>query len=199
MPLILCHDCLAWVEAERHLCPDCGGEFEPFQHDPSPEQLEESFGKHVARLGEVRIIRTGRPDWGVLDATTNGLCFLPYIESPTPHVWRAVMAVSRPSKGWKSLTPYFRPATGQKLAVQPTPVAVPVPSSTSDLVAQFMARPGSLFVSADAIRKLEQRGEEISIDRRPMCGLRFQATTDIAGFRTNIQTLLAAYWPHLQR
>jgi hypothetical protein len=78
MALVLCRQCFAWVEPLGNQCPQCDYPLDVRTPDPSPQELGESIGRLVGRIGEVRIVRTALPDRGTLYETSNGLFFVPH-------------------------------------------------------------------------------------------------------------------------
>jgi hypothetical protein len=81
MALVLCQQCLSWVEPIAEQCPQCDYPVDLRAADPTLEELAVTIGPLVSRIGPVRIPRTALPDRGMLYATAGGLFFVPdYVE-----------------------------------------------------------------------------------------------------------------------
>jgi hypothetical protein len=77
MALVLCQQCLSWVEPIAEQCPQCDYPIDLRTADPTAEELAAAIGPLIARIGPVRISRTALPGQGFLYATTGGLFFVP--------------------------------------------------------------------------------------------------------------------------
>jgi len=76
MALVLCQQCLSWVEPIAEQCPQCDYPIDLRAADPTAEELAAAIGPLIARIGPVRISRTALPRQGFLYATTGGLFFV---------------------------------------------------------------------------------------------------------------------------
>jgi hypothetical protein len=77
MALVLCQQCLSWVEPIAEQCPQCDYPIDLRTADPTAEELAAAIGPLISRIGPVRISRTALPGRGFLYATTGGLFFVP--------------------------------------------------------------------------------------------------------------------------
>jgi hypothetical protein len=77
MALVLCQQCLSWVEPIAEQCPQCDYPIDLRTADPTAEELAAAIGSLISRIGPVRISRTALPGRGFLYATTGGLFFIP--------------------------------------------------------------------------------------------------------------------------
>jgi hypothetical protein len=77
MALVLCQQCLSWVEPIAEQCPQCDYPIDLRTADPTAEELAAAIGPLISRIGPVRISRTALPGQGFLYATTGGLFFVP--------------------------------------------------------------------------------------------------------------------------
>jgi hypothetical protein len=78
MALVLCQQCLSWVEPIAEQCPQCDYPIDLRTADPTAEELAAAIGPLISRIGPVRISRTALPGRGFLYATTGGLFFVPH-------------------------------------------------------------------------------------------------------------------------
>jgi hypothetical protein len=77
MALVLCQQCLSWVEPIAEQCAQCDYPIDLRTADPTLEELAAAIGPLISRIGPVRISRTALPDRGLLYATAGGLFFVP--------------------------------------------------------------------------------------------------------------------------
>jgi hypothetical protein len=77
MALVLCQQCLTWVEPIAEQCPQCDYPIDLRTADPTLHELAAAIGPLVACLGPVRLGRATLPDRGQLYATAGGLFFVP--------------------------------------------------------------------------------------------------------------------------
>jgi hypothetical protein len=77
MALVLCQQCLSWVEPIAEQCPQCDYPIDLRSADPTLDELAAAIGPLIGRIGPVRILRTTLPDRGCLYATAGGLFFVP--------------------------------------------------------------------------------------------------------------------------
>jgi hypothetical protein len=77
MALVLCQQCLSWVEPIAEQCPQCDYPIDLRTPDPTLDELAAAIGPLVACLGPVRVSRIALPDRGQLYATAGGLFFVP--------------------------------------------------------------------------------------------------------------------------
>src|SRR5580704_13656617 len=77
MALVLCQQCLSWVEPIAEQCPQCDYPIDLRTADPTLDELAAAIGPLISRIGSVRILRATLPDRGLLYATAGGLFFLP--------------------------------------------------------------------------------------------------------------------------
>ena len=64
MALVLCQQCLSWVEPIAEQCPQCDYPIDLRTADPTAEELAAAIGPLISRIGPVRISRTTLPDRG---------------------------------------------------------------------------------------------------------------------------------------
>ena len=79
MALVLCQQCLFWVEPIAEQCPQCDYPIDLRAADPTIEELAAAIGPLIAALGPVRLSRATLPDRGQLYATGGGLFFVPQL------------------------------------------------------------------------------------------------------------------------
>jgi hypothetical protein len=77
MALVLCQQCLSWVEPIAEQCAQCDYPIDLRTADPTTEELAAAIGPLISRIGPARISRTALPGQGFLYATTGGLFFVP--------------------------------------------------------------------------------------------------------------------------
>jgi hypothetical protein len=77
MALVLCQQCLSWVEPIAEQCPQCDYPIDLRTADPTLDELAATIGPLISRIGPVRILRATLPDRGSLYATAGGLFFVP--------------------------------------------------------------------------------------------------------------------------
>lgn len=77
MALVLCQQCLSWVEPIAEQCPQCDYPIDLRTADPTLDDLAAAIGPLISRIGPVRILRAMLPDRGYLYATAGGLFFVP--------------------------------------------------------------------------------------------------------------------------
>jgi hypothetical protein len=77
MALVLCQQCLSWVEPIAEQCPQCDYPIDLRTADPTLDELAAAIGPLIAPIGPVRIFRAILPNRGLLYATAGGLFFVP--------------------------------------------------------------------------------------------------------------------------
>lgn len=200
MALFLCHDCYSWVEPYGEHCPECWHVIDPSRRDPSLDRLEETFGRIVLRVGEVRINRRMLPDRGTLFATTNGLIFLPdqverVIDEIEPGhsteslLWALAGAVWSPLH----LMSYWTRKNQQK---KTGVIRVFRPHFLTErdshrLPEMLMQNPGVFFIPRRLIRSASRLFDRWRIDRYHATTVRFRPHTDRERFHERFSALLA--------
>lgn len=180
--LLLCHECYDWVVPTQGHCPECLSVVDDARPDPSYDDLRETLGDVLLRIGEVRLLRRRLPDRGLLYATTRGLCFLPHQVQYVREVREEQVG---PGFGWLVASLFFSPLAiilpflkSKRLKPVERPVHSPIwltEQDSSRLPDLLMDNPGALFVPLQGIRVLEHRGRRWHVDRRLGRRISFEA------------------------
>ncbi len=163
MRLVICHSCWTWMTPTGTSCSECHHFVDVTQPDPSNARLQEVFGRFVSRVATVRVERRELPATGSLVGTTQGLLFVPFLETlpdggiHAPYDERGRGSVWSLWRFWQQpQLPGRRFAAGsQVLTDAPEP----------DLVQAFLDSPGALFVARDQLLRLHLRGRCWSLAR----------------------------------
>ncbi len=200
MALLLCHECYCWVEPVEGRCPECAHGVDASIPDPAPSALEQTLGRIVARLGEVRVQRKNLPDRGTLFATTTGLLFLPH---ELDRVTRMVDAGPTPeSLAWSLASLAWAPLQllslwPRKKQVKPIKVRVLRPvhlaaEESQRLPELLMQNPGVFFVPRKSIRTAVRRFRGWRIDRSHGGRLKLRPEINKVQFHRQFARLFAA-------
>jgi hypothetical protein len=128
-------------------CPLCDFPLDARKPDPPPEFLRAVIGDVVAKVGDVRIVRTILPDCGCLYETTNGIFFLPHRLSQVRLVRDRSKAALKNLRGPdKDLT------KGIEIAEERPRVLLPTDSHR--LPDYLMRNPGVFFVARRSIKAI---------------------------------------------
>lgn len=162
MALMLCHQCLSWVEPLGEQCPQCDFPLDARIPDPTSEELGAVIGKLVRRIGDVRIARTALPNHGSLYETTRGLFFVPHRLEDVRLVHGAATL-----GGWRSVLsalqriPYAVFGLRGYRAAPRVEIAVDVhtqlnPQDSKELPNLLMSNPGVFFLSRRSIHRIQR-------------------------------------------
>lgn len=173
--IVVCPQCLTWVEPHSERCTECGVAVDVDAPDPDAQMLAQRVGEALLELGPIRLDRSGWPQLGHLVATTEGLLFLPdFLPRPNGAIEPRVDE-SQPSVSW--LTDLSR-AWWSRLR-SPTPSADPVAVETSiptiantleaavPAFQRLFESPGGMFVARSSMRRLLARWNHLKIERSP--------------------------------
>jgi hypothetical protein len=195
MALILCHQCLSWVEPLGRQCPQCDFPLDARLPDPSPDKLSAVMGQLVRCIGDVRIARAPLPECGSLYETTHGLFFVPHrlervrlIRGGAPQrTWRAMLR----SFGRRAFrrSEVHRPAMRMEVAVDShQPLG---PCDSGELPNLLMQNPGVFFLSWRSIQMVRRSFWGWTILRSNSLHLRLKPVGDHAGFHERMAELAA--------
>lgn len=173
MKLVLCQECVGWVELRDGRCGECHEVIDVDAPDPSLSRLRAVIGALAARLGEVRVRRKRLPARGTLYATTEGLLFLPHqvdyvthlIETTstgTSMLWSLAAVVWHPLLFLSPLVKSRR--TKEKLVEVSRPRDL-APEQGAQLPELLMESPGAFFIPLRSIRLIQCKRKTWSIDR----------------------------------
>ncbi len=167
MALVLCHECLNWVEATEGWCDHCAAVVRVEEPDPPVEELAERIGRVVRLLGEVRLKRRKLPSVGMLYATEKGLLFVPHVRESPPRrepldreargrllLWTLFTSLVPLVGVFTSVSglPERRPSRRRRW--RPRPLGLihsPAPAQV------LLSDPGVVFVRADLVQSVERR------------------------------------------
>lgn len=201
MSLLLCDECLCWVEPMYERCPDCQQTLDTSTDDPPLSRLERVMGQIVGVLGEVHIDRKLLPDRGLLYQTANGLYFLPHqverqtqlvpaVDVETSILW-SLAAIA-----WSPLV-FVAPFLKQKKTYVERQVRVYRPHQLSlddsKLLPQLlMQNPGVFFLARDSIRAVERRRNCWRVVRMHGAALKITPLNDRDTFDEQMDGLVAS-------
>ncbi|HID21108.1 MAG TPA: hypothetical protein EYP14_01725 [Planctomycetaceae bacterium] len=165
MALLLCHECLSWIESSDGWCPECLARVRPDEPDPPLDDLRRRIGDLVTLIGEVRLRRKGLPDRGMLYATDCGLFFVPHGPEPAGD-WSGEPAPSASvlftiaGTVWPMLAPFVSLITLRHVHQQAQSKLEPMILSrihAPPLPRLLMDDPGVLFLAANSVQLVERR------------------------------------------
>lgn len=166
--IVLCPQCLTWVEPHAQSCTECGSTVNADDPDPPHAELARRLGSHLQGLGPIKLLRKGWPVCGRLVGTTEGLLFVPQFVKQSNGSLEAVAdeAPSRSSRvagvlHWWSLPPWRRPMDVE------VPRVTAEPADSRSLVDLLLDSPGAVFIRRDTIQRLTIRWNRAQIERRP--------------------------------
>jgi hypothetical protein len=201
MALVLCQQCLSWVEPIAEQCPQCDYPIDLRTPDPTSEELAATIGPLVARIGPVRISRTALPDRGMLYATAGGLFFVPQSAERVrlvscdrfPHsprlILRAVAQVPLQilrdgmPLGW---TGYRSP---MRVAISRHELPLLGPDDSDRLTGLLMDNPGAFFFARRSIRAIRRTFSGWALVRPNNLALRLRPLSDRAAFHKRMSAL----------
>jgi len=188
MALMLCHQCLSWVEPLGEQCPQCDFPLDARTPDPTSEELGAVIGRLIRHIGDVRIARTALPNRGSLYETTRGLFFVPHrLEdvrlvrgAATRARWRKVFSALQ------NIPHAIFGLRGYRTAPQ-VEIAVDLhthlsPQDSKELPILLMSNPGVFFLSRRSIHRIQRRLWGWMISRPNSLALRLKPIADRSEF-----------------
>ena len=199
---VLCSECYTWSRSRSGYCEECSSFLNMVQPDPTPEQLRQTLGDVIGRLGMVRLRRSGLPSQGLLYATTRGLFFAPH---RTEHVSRYEEYRAEPSWWMHLMGLFWSPlhlaiwlfsATCDKQVREiQVPVSRPQLLTADDsevLPELLMNNPGAFFVPLNGVRGIEKRRGNWIVDRGDGKRLILEPICDLIDFGARFEDYLAS-------
>jgi len=199
MALVLCQQCLSWVEPIAEQCPQCDYPIDLRAADPTLEDLAATIGPLTSVIGPVRISRTVLPYRGVLYATTGGLFFLPESVERV----RLVPTVLSPGSLVRALTRipmrilrlgtlrgawnFERPHMRVEVFVQPSPRLGP--GDGDQIPRLLMDDPGAFFFARRSIKSVRRTFSGWALVRPNNLTLRLKPLGDRAAFNEQMTAL----------
>lgn len=166
--IVVCPQCLTWIEIQSDCCPECAAAIRIDDVDPPVDLTFERLGCRLRDLGAIKLLRRGWPENGQLVATTAGLLFVPHLVVRPNGALEPVAeeALLRPSRvsglfHWWSL-PSWRHSAGDEQS-QPS---IPAPENLS-LPSLLFDSPGAYFVARTTIQRIVSRWGRVHIERQP--------------------------------
>lgn len=168
--IVLCPQCLTWIETHGECCTECGTAISVDDRDPTDEVLAERLGERLLDLGPVKLLRRGWPGCGRMLVTTQGLLYLPQftiqangaLEAATDNLPSPANRVNHLFHWW-SLPAWRRPVDADgphSPAIETIPLQPP-----PELL---INSPGAFFIRRDSIQRIHVRWGRAQIERRPM-------------------------------
>jgi hypothetical protein len=194
MALVLCQQCLAWVEPLGEQCPQCDYPIDLRAPDPSFEERATAIGPLVGPIGPVRISRAALPDRGMLYATVNGLFFVPEsfervrlvpIESATQSPRSMARALLRGARLVLSDGLSLRKwadRSSMRIEISRSEVPLLRPEDSHTLPRLLMDDPGVFFLSRRWIRTIRTTFSGWSVVRPNNLTLRLKPLGDRSAF-----------------
>lgn len=166
MTLLLCPECCQWREPAEGHCPVCAAVLDLAVPDLSLETLAAEVGDYGQWLGNAELSRSVLPKRGRLQATTNGLLFVPnesrvivfaeQSSSPGEHDGDKKRFFRWASRGWSRLSGRER---ASQFACEQRPCELPARDRLA-LAELLRSDPGVWFVARLSIAGWRrQRGE----------------------------------------
>ena len=195
MALVLCQQCLSWVEPIAEQCPQCDYPIDLRAPDPTLEEIAVAIGPLVSQIGPVRVSRTSLPDRGVIYATAGGLFFVPeYVECvrliPAERYPRSVRSVLlAPLR--VPLRILRRGTLSGLWGVYRSPMRVEIsriaspplgPDDSDRLAGLLMDNPGVFFFARRSIRTIRRTFAGWTLMRANSLALRLRPLDDRASF-----------------
>ncbi|HEY4263221.1 MAG TPA: hypothetical protein VGM98_23870 [Schlesneria sp.] len=166
--IVVCPQCLTWIEIQSDCCPECATALSVEDVDPPVDLISERMGDRLRDLGAIKLLRRGWPENGQLVATTEGLLFVPHLVVRPNGALESVAEVAPPLPSrvsglfhWWTLPPWRRSIDDQ----QSHPSA-PSPENPS-LPSLLFDSPGALFIVRTTIQRVAVRWGRIHIERQP--------------------------------
>jgi hypothetical protein len=203
MALVLCQQCLAWVEPIGEQCPQCDYPIDLRAPDPSFEERATAIGPLVGPIGPVRISRTALPDRGMLYATANGLFFVPESfervrlvpaesanRSPRSMA-RALLREARTVLTHGLSLKRWADRSSMRIEISRSEVPVLGPEDSLRLSRLLMDDPGVFFLSRRSIRAVRSTFSGWSVVRSNNLTLRLKPLGDRATFHQRMSNFAA--------
>ncbi len=191
MALVLCQQCLSWVEPIAEQCPQCDYPIDLRTGDPTLDEIAAAIGSLIAPIGPVRLSRTALPDRGQLYATGGGLFFVPQFAEQIRLVSTEDAPRSRSTTRALLRAPLQLLRSGVAIGAYRSPMRVDVlqqelpllgPSEGHRLPQILMDHPGAFFFARRAIRTIRQTFAGWAIGRPNNLMLRIKPLGDRAAF-----------------
>jgi hypothetical protein len=198
MALVLCQQCLSWVEPIAEQCPQCDYPIDLRTGDPTIEELAAAIGPLIAVLGPVRLSRATLPDRGQLYATGGGLFFVPQFAEQIRMVSADSSPRSRSTTRALLRAPLQLLRGGVALGAYRSPMRVEVsrhelpvlgPDDGHRLPLLLMDHPGAFFFGRRSIRTIRQTFAGWAVGRPNNLMLRIKPLGDRAAFNKQMSAL----------
>ena len=193
--IVLCQQCLSWIEPQSELCPDCACPVVLDQPDPDLGTLARIMGKPLMILGATRVERSTLPSFGELIGTPEGVLFLPRLHRRLNGAWEGVASTRLP--GWwpfrgdhtsPKFLDWLRRPTGVKV-LEPTQEVEPEQIPTS-LPERLLDSPGAFFAERRFIRAISGRKRIVKLDRSPFRSITLVDETEDCSLCTSLNSLV---------
>jgi hypothetical protein len=193
--IVLCHQCLSWIEPQSELCPDCVCPVVLDQPDPDLDTLARMMGNPLMFLGAARVERPALPSFGVLIGTTEGVLFLPRLHRRLNGAWDGVASTRLPA-WWPfrgdhtspKFLDWLRRPTGLR-GFEPTKEGEPEPIPTA-LPNRLIDTPGAFFAERRFIRAISVRKRMVKLERSPFRSITLVDETDDCSLGASVNSLL---------
>ncbi|HET6326245.1 MAG TPA: hypothetical protein VFG04_16325 [Planctomycetaceae bacterium] len=205
MALVLCQQCLSWVEPIAEQCPQCDYPIDLRTADPTLDELAAAIGPLISRIGPVRILRATLPDRGFLYATAGGLFFVPQsVErvrlvpaEHVPHSPRSVLfGLARMSlrilrqaaltEGEMAIGTWHAYRSPMRVEVSKHELPLPGPDEGGRLPGLLMDNPGAFFFSRRSIRTIRRTFSGWALMRPNNLALRIKPLGDRETFHSRM-------------
>lgn len=167
--IVVCSQCLTWVEPHADRCTECGVAVDIDASDPDDEVLVQRLGEPLLELGPVYLDRHSWPSLGWLVATTEGLLFLPdFAQRPNGAIEPRIEEPDS-STNWTARLgcSWWWPQQSQFTPTLPISAADSDDAVSRPMFQRLLNAPGGLFVARASIHRLLARWNHLQIERRP--------------------------------